>query len=152
MFEHYCAFPCHQRGETDCWSMPCPPLSCPSPVQVEGECCPRCIDQDPCDVPTPPSSALGDTIPPPACFFEGRRHASGQRWVLPWDRCTTCICQVSWRGITGWGFWSFFHPSKGSRVWVEHVALESRPLPWKLVTRTMQLRLTLVSRCIKWDK
>ena len=84
-----------QNGEVDCWALDCPTLSCSNIIHEEGDCCPRCVDDDPCQATW--HSTQPDERPSPmsmVCFFDGKRYNSGEGWIVDWDICSACTCQV----------------------------------------------------------
>ncbi|XP_029952600.1 kielin/chordin-like protein [Salarias fasciatus] len=62
------------NGNVQCLMRRCPPLSCPNPVSVPGECCPQC--------PAPPSG----------CLYEERSYRHMERFQHPTDNCRVCNC------------------------------------------------------------
>ncbi|XP_063224126.1 protein kinase C-binding protein NELL1-like isoform X2 [Bacillus rossius redtenbacheri] len=78
-------------GETDCWPMECPPLTCSEPVLAAGDCCPRCAD-DPCALDDA-SSSSAVAAPGQPCTYEGRLYDSGNQWRPANDKCTACSCK-----------------------------------------------------------
>lgn len=78
------------HGETDCWPMECPPINyCSHPVQVDGDCCLRCPDSDPCSALT--SASLNDPVQ--GCHYQGLNYTEGSEWTSGLDDCTTCKCR-----------------------------------------------------------
>jgi hypothetical protein len=60
-------------GEVSCEYVSCPELSCRTPVQLPGECCPVCQQ----------------------CDYNGRSYEEGQRFTPKLEPCLDCVCQVS---------------------------------------------------------
>ena len=83
-----------QHGETDCWPMECPPVhQCSHPVQLAGDCCPRCLDNDPCS-PVAVDNQLDDPAADQGCHYQGLNYTQGSEWTSGLDDCTTCKCRV----------------------------------------------------------
>ena len=61
------------RGSIICDPVPCPPVLCPNPVQMPGQCCPECRQ----------------------CVYEGSTYQNNEQWVSRTDPCQQCTCQVS---------------------------------------------------------
>uniref|UniRef100_A0A4W3J5X1 Kielin cysteine rich BMP regulator n=1 Tax=Callorhinchus milii TaxID=7868 RepID=A0A4W3J5X1_CALMI len=61
-------------GAVSCVPVGCPALACGKPVELPGECCPRC---------------------PSACDYLGRVYTSGSTFTAPSDSCSKCSCLVS---------------------------------------------------------
>ncbi|XP_026288401.1 protein kinase C-binding protein NELL1-like isoform X2 [Frankliniella occidentalis] len=84
-------------GEVDCWPMECPPTSCASPVLAEGDCCPRCEDdQDaPCslDGAADNGTAAGQAPCSLAGQQAGQLYEPGASWTWS-DKCAACNCKV----------------------------------------------------------
>lgn len=83
-----------QHGETDCWPMDCPQLTCQNAVQEPGDCCPRCVDTNPCANPLL-LQAGGRDSSTSTCVYMGTTYGHGDTWVLETDPCTSCECKVS---------------------------------------------------------
>eukprot|EP00062_Callorhinchus_milii_P024160 gi/632983773/ref/XP_007908814.1/ PREDICTED: kielin/chordin-like protein [Callorhinchus milii] len=64
-------------GAVSCVPVGCPALACGKPVELPGECCPRC---------------------PSACDYLGRVYTSGSTFTAPSDSCSKCSCLVM--GVT----------------------------------------------------
>ncbi|CAN9499249.1 unnamed protein product [Ophioblennius macclurei] len=62
------------NGNVQCLKKRCPPLSCPDPVSVRGECCPQC----------PASRSV--------CVYEQRSYRHMERFQHPTDNCRVCTC------------------------------------------------------------
>lgn len=94
-----------QYGEVDCWPMECPPTTCARPVLAEGDCCPRCEDQDedaPCggqDADGENGTAGGRPCTLAGQLFDSQRGQSGASWAWS-DKCAACNCKVSARPST----------------------------------------------------
>lgn len=58
--------------------MGCPPLNCINPVKPPGQCCGTC---------------------PMACTVHGKSYAEGQTFDDPKDKCSVCMCTVSYSFI-----------------------------------------------------
>lgn len=82
------------NGETDCWSIDCPPVNCHNAYLQPGDCCYRCPGaqesrpEDRCthwhkNGTFSECHLLQDTI------------QSGTRVTLPHSNCISCKCQVS---------------------------------------------------------
>ncbi|XP_073919670.1 kielin/chordin-like protein isoform X4 [Castor canadensis] len=68
---------CHcLSGNVQCLARRCPPLSCPEPIVVPGDCCPQC-PAVPAGCPRPGSAV-------PACHQE--------HFTPPGDPCRRCLC------------------------------------------------------------
>uniref|UniRef100_A0A8D2Q8D9 Kielin cysteine rich BMP regulator n=1 Tax=Varanus komodoensis TaxID=61221 RepID=A0A8D2Q8D9_VARKO len=66
---------CHCiNGNAQCLSRRCPPLPCPEPLVVPGECCPRC------------------PAPPAGCLYLGLSYPHAGRFHDPSDQCRECLC------------------------------------------------------------
>ncbi|XP_027855893.1 kielin/chordin-like protein [Xiphophorus couchianus] len=62
------------NGNVQCLMRRCPPLQCPNPNMIPGDCCPQCPD------------------PPSDCLFEQRSFRHTERFNHPADSCRTCAC------------------------------------------------------------
>ncbi|KAK2169520.1 hypothetical protein LSH36_9g12031 [Paralvinella palmiformis] len=82
------------NGEVDCWALECPPLSCSKVVHEDGDCCPRCVDEDPCRVSVDPDDVDRVSMTSMVCFFDSKKYFSGDSWLVPWDNCSMCTCQA----------------------------------------------------------
>ena len=85
-----------QHGETDCWPLDCPQLTCQNAVQEPGDCCPRCVEANPCSNPLL-LQAGGRDSSRDTCMYMGALYGHGDSWVLESDPCTSCECKVSWK-------------------------------------------------------
>ncbi|XP_053260630.1 kielin/chordin-like protein [Podarcis raffonei] len=66
---------CHCiNGNVQCLSRRCPPLLCPEPFLMPGECCPQC------------------PAPPAGCIYLGVPYQHMGRFYDPSDKCRDCIC------------------------------------------------------------
>ncbi|PVD29196.1 hypothetical protein C0Q70_11793 [Pomacea canaliculata] len=81
------------HGETDCWPMDCPQLTCQNAVQEPGDCCPRCVDTNPCANPLL-LQAGGRDSSTSTCVYMGTTYGHGDTWVLETDPCTSCECKA----------------------------------------------------------
>ena len=81
--------------------MECPELSCESTVRVAGDCCPRCLVDDPCAYDEivahlgRPKGSLPEEEDTSTCMFDGKEYTPKDEWKLDWDPCTSCKCKVS---------------------------------------------------------
>lgn len=81
---------CVQNGEIDCWSE-CPPANCLNPIRETGDCCFRCED-DPCQSKSTPHGNVSFA----GCRHLNKEYRSGQLVTVHPDKCTSCLCQVSY--------------------------------------------------------
>ncbi|XP_032793634.2 protein kinase C-binding protein NELL1 isoform X2 [Daphnia magna] len=82
------------HGETDCWSMECPPVYCSHPVRLPGDCCLRCPDSDPCSaVEEPMTTTTSQFGEPQGCHHLGRNYTHGTEWAAGLDGCNNCKCK-----------------------------------------------------------
>ncbi|XP_029650275.1 protein kinase C-binding protein NELL1 isoform X1 [Octopus sinensis] len=79
-------------GEVDCWPLECPKLMCSDVVKMSGDCCPRCIDDDPCHE-NDQYSVINAGLIPSLCRYHGRKYRHNDHWNLHGDKCTTCKCK-----------------------------------------------------------
>ncbi|XP_035713411.1 protein kinase C-binding protein NELL2 isoform X3 [Folsomia candida] len=79
------------NGETDCWSIDCPPANCHNAYLQPGDCCYRCPgeerNQDKCT-----HSHRNGTFS--ECHLLEETIQSGTRVTLPQNNCISCKCQV----------------------------------------------------------
>ncbi|XP_076445181.1 protein kinase C-binding protein NELL1-like isoform X2 [Babylonia areolata] len=81
------------HGETDCWPLDCPQLTCQNAVQEPGDCCPRCVESNPCSNPLL-LQAGGRELSSQTCMYLGHTYGHGDSWVLEADPCTSCECKA----------------------------------------------------------
>ncbi|XP_064628526.1 protein kinase C-binding protein NELL1-like isoform X3 [Lineus longissimus] len=79
-------------GEVDCWNLNCPELACEKTVQLEGECCPRCQNDNPCQRPARKHDNTSAT-----CNYNTTSYKDGATWHLSRSHhdCTLCECRAS---------------------------------------------------------
>ncbi|KAK7497319.1 hypothetical protein BaRGS_00011363, partial [Batillaria attramentaria] len=77
------------HGEIDCWPLDCPQLTCQNAVQEPGDCCPRCVEANPCADPLL-LNAGGRDSSRDTCVYMGTTYGHGDSWVLERDPCTSC--------------------------------------------------------------
>ena len=63
-------------------------------MHEDGDCCPRCVDEDPCRVSVDPDDVDRVSMTSMVCFFDSKKYFSGDSWLVPWDNCSMCTCQV----------------------------------------------------------
>ncbi|XP_041350978.1 protein kinase C-binding protein NELL2-like [Gigantopelta aegis] len=80
------------HGEVDCWPIECPSAACQNMVQEKGDCCPRCIDDNPCLSPHIGIGGLDHSMD--TCMYRGHTYGHGDSWVLNTDPCTSCECMA----------------------------------------------------------
>ena len=62
-------------------------------VQEPGDCCPRCVDDNPCL--NPHQETGGADMSAYVCHYKGETRHHGDTWYLDSDPCTKCECKVS---------------------------------------------------------
>uniref|UniRef100_A0ABM5GLJ4 Kielin/chordin-like protein isoform X1 n=1 Tax=Pogona vitticeps TaxID=103695 RepID=A0ABM5GLJ4_9SAUR len=66
---------CHCiNGNVQCLTRRCPPLLCPEPFLMPGQCCPQC------------------PAPPAGCLYLGLSYQHSERFYDPSDKCRDCMC------------------------------------------------------------
>lgn len=90
---HVCAFLSLQDGEIDCWPLTCPKVACHTTIQEPGDCCPRCVEDNPCLSFIHETGGADNSAS--SCLYKGHRYTHGDNWVLREDTCTSCECKVS---------------------------------------------------------
>ncbi|XP_071078642.1 protein kinase C-binding protein NELL2-like isoform X3 [Haliotis cracherodii] len=80
------------QGEIDCWPLECPDDQCHNMVQEKGDCCPRCIDDNPCINPN--LGLGGQDHSTTKCMYLNHQFGHGDSWVLESDKCTSCECKA----------------------------------------------------------
>ena len=93
IFLHVCAFLSLQDGEIDCWPLTCPKVACHTTIQEPGDCCPRCVEDNPCLSFIHETGGADNSAS--SCLYKGHRYTHGDNWVLREDACTSCECKVS---------------------------------------------------------
>ncbi|CAE1234976.1 unnamed protein product [Acanthosepion pharaonis] len=78
--------------EIDCWPLECPQLTCSQIIKVPGDCCPRCVNDEPCHE-NDRYSIVNVGLPVEVCRYRGRRYQNNEIWKLDGDRCTSCKCK-----------------------------------------------------------
>lgn len=82
-----------KKGEIDCWPVQCPTKLCGQYIQEPGDCCPRCVDENPCSNLN--HEVGGADMSAYVCYYKGTTKHHGDSWRLNTDPCTTCECKVS---------------------------------------------------------
>ncbi|VDI19783.1 Hypothetical predicted protein [Mytilus galloprovincialis] len=80
-------------GEIDCWPLTCPKVACHTTIQEPGDCCPRCVEDNPCLSFIYETGGADNSAS--SCLYKGHRYTHGDNWVLREDACTSCECKVS---------------------------------------------------------
>ncbi|KAK3593192.1 hypothetical protein CHS0354_002714 [Potamilus streckersoni] len=80
------------HGEIDCWPLECPVRHCTNYIQEAGDCCPRCMDDNPCL--NQHLEVGGADLSTFTCMYKGQRFRHGDSWILDTDPCTRCDCKV----------------------------------------------------------
>ncbi|KAL3884140.1 hypothetical protein ACJMK2_030360 [Sinanodonta woodiana] len=80
------------HGEIDCWPLECPVHHCTNYIQEAGDCCPRCIDDNPCL--NKHHEVGGADLSTFTCMYKGQRFRHGESWILDTDLCTKCECKI----------------------------------------------------------
>ena len=85
-----------QNGARECEQVQCPKLDCSPAVQIDGDCCPRCMQEtDACAV-SPDQIRRTES-----CEVDGHRKFYPTPFrIEKLDRCTTCVCKVRVEGIS----------------------------------------------------
>ncbi|KAK3098531.1 hypothetical protein FSP39_020373 [Pinctada imbricata] len=80
------------NGEIDCWPLECPRTKCSTSIQEPGDCCPRCVEENPCTNPNLDAGGADNSAV--TCLYQGHTYAHGDNWKLHSDPCTLCECKV----------------------------------------------------------
>ncbi|XP_071134214.1 protein kinase C-binding protein NELL1-like isoform X2 [Mytilus edulis] len=79
-------------GEIDCWPLTCPKVACHTTIQEPGDCCPRCVEDNPCLSFIHETGGADNSAS--SCLYKGHRYTHGDNWVLREDTCTSCECKA----------------------------------------------------------
>ncbi|OWF42735.1 protein kinase C-binding protein NELL1-like [Mizuhopecten yessoensis] len=80
------------EGEIDCWPLQCPKITCHTTVLEPGDCCPRCVEDNPCASQAYVTGGADNSAT--TCLYKGHAYTHGDTWALGAKPCSTCECRV----------------------------------------------------------